>query len=136
MKPSIAFAAIAFLLLPAAAENVTATREGKQVIVRAGKKEVLRYQAEPGEFPRKDIKEIFRRGGYLQSIHTPSGKLVTDDFPPNHVHHHGVWSPWTKTEFEGRKPDFWNMGGGTGRVDFVVLDEVWQKDGRAGFKAT
>lgn len=135
MKPLSVFAACLALVLPAAAENVTAAREGKQVVVRAGDKEILRYQAEPGEFPRQDIKDIFRRGGYLQSIHTPGGKLVTDDFPPDHVHHHGVWSPWTKTEFEGRKPDFWNMGQGTGRVEFVALDGVWQKDGRAGFKA-
>jgi hypothetical protein len=124
---------LAALLPAAAAENVTAAREGKQLVVRAGEKEILRYQAEPGEFPRPDIQEIFRRGGYIQSLRTPGGRVVTDDFPPDHVHHHGVWSPWTKTEFEGRKPDFWNMGAGTGRVDFVAVDDVWQKDGRAGF---
>lgn len=116
-----------------AAEPVTAVREGKQLIVRAGEKEILRYQAEAGELPRKDIKEIFRRGGYIQSIHTPAGKRVTDDFPPNHIHHHGVWSPWTKTEFEGRQPDFWNMGDGKGRVEFVSMDASWAKDGRVGF---
>lgn len=135
MRSAFVASAIVSLLLPVAAENVTAAREGTQVIVRAGDQEILRYQAEAGELPRKDIKPIFRRGGYLQSIHTPSGKLVTDDFPPNHIHHHGVWSPWTKTEFEGRKPDFWNMGDGTGRVEFVALDGIWQKEGRAGFKA-
>lgn len=117
-----------------AAEALTAVREGKQLVVRSGEKEILRYQAEPGELPRKDIKEIFRRGGYIQSIHSPAGKLVSDDFAPNHIHHHGVWSPWTKTEFEGRKPDFWNMGEGTGRVDFVSMNEAWAKDGRVGFK--
>jgi hypothetical protein len=129
-----AFTLLLALALPAAAE-VRATRDGKQLVFRSGEKEILRYQAEPGEFPRPDIKEIFRRGGYIQSIHTPAGKLVTDDFPPNHVHHHGVWSPWTRTEFQGRKPDFWNMGEGTGRVDFVAIDDLWEKDGRAGFKA-
>jgi hypothetical protein len=123
------------LLIPAtAAEKAGAVREGKQIVVRSGGKEVLRYQGEPGDFPRGDIGEVFRRGGYIQSICTPGGRRVTDDFPPNHVHHHGVWSPWTKTEFEGRKPDFWNMGEATGRVDFVAVDEVWEKDGRAGFK--
>lgn len=129
-------AAMALASQAFAAEPVTAVREGKQVVVRAGKKEILRYQAEPGDFPREDIKELFRRGGYIQSIHTPSGKLVTDDFPPNHVHHHGVWSPWTKTEFEGRQPDFWNMGDGKGRVEFVSMDESWAKDGRVGFKTS
>lgn len=135
IRPISLIAALFALTLTAPAGPVTAAREGKQVVVRTGGKEILRYQAEPGELPRADIKEIFRRGGYLQSIHTPAGRLVTDDFPPDHVHHHGVWSPWTSTQFEGRKPDFWNMGQGTGRVDFVALDEVWEKDGRAGFTA-
>ena len=118
-----------------AGESVTATRLGKQVVFRAGKREMFRYQAEPGEFPRPDIKEAFRRGGYIHPILTPSGRLVTDDFPTNHVHHHGLWMPWTKTEFEGRNPDFWNMGEGKGRVEFVALDKVWQKDGAAGLTA-
>ncbi len=136
MKPCHRFAAAVLLsaILPAAGET-TAVREGRQVVIRSGEEEILRYQAEPGEFPRPDIKEIFRRGGYIQSIHSPGGRLLTDDFPPNHVHHHGVWSPWTKTVFEGRQPDFWNMGEGKGRVDFVAVDEVWEKDGKAGFKA-
>jgi hypothetical protein len=119
----------------AAEATVTAKREGKQIVFRTGDREVLRYQAEPGEFPRADIKEAFRRGGYLHPIYTPSGKLVTDDFPSNHVHHHGIWMPWTKTEFEGRKPDFWNMGDGKGRVEFVTVEKLWEKDGRAGFTA-
>lgn len=108
--------------------------EGKQVVIRAGERVILRYQAEPGEFPRKDIPEIFRRGGYLQAIYTPGGKRITDDFAVGHIHHHGVWNSWTKTEFEGRHPDFWNMGEGKGRVDFVSV-EPWGKDAVAGFKA-
>ena len=117
------------------ANEVTAKREGKQVVIRSGTKEILSYQAEPGELPSPEIPAKFIRGGYIQSIRTPSGRLITDDFPADHRHHHGVWSPWTKTEFEGRHPDFWNMGDGTGKVEFVALDEVWQKDGKAGFKA-
>jgi len=117
------------------AAPVKAVREGKQVVVRCGDRVVLRYQAEPGEFPREGIDPLYRRGGYIQSIHSPGGLLVTDDFPPDHVHHHGVWTPWTRTEFEGRKPDFWNMGQGKGRVEFVELGEITHLDGRARFEA-
>ena len=119
----------------ATAAEVTAKRDGKQVIIRSGEKEILRYQAEPGELPRPEIPQALLRGGYIHSIHTPSGRLITDDFPADHLHHHGVWSPWTKTEFEGRHPDFWNMGQSTGRVEFVALDDIWQKNGKAGLKA-
>ncbi len=118
-----------------AADEITAVREGRQLVIRAGEKEILRYQAEAGELPRPDIKPAFIRGGYIQSIKTPSGKVITDDFAVGHVHHHGVWSAWTKTEFEGRQPDFWNMGAETGKVEFVALDKVWQKDGKAGFQS-
>lgn len=85
---------------------------------------LMSYQAEPGEFPRADIKELFKRGGYLHPITTPSRKVVTDDFPPNHVHHHGVWWAWTSTEFDGRKPDFWNMGDGKGRVEHGAIEQI------------
>ncbi len=118
-----------------AAGEVSATREGRQIVIRTGDREILRYQAEPGDLPRPEIPQAYVRGGYIQSIRTPSGRLITDDFPVGHLHHHGVWSPWTKTEFEGRHPDFWNMGTETGRVEFVAVDDVWQKDGKAGFKA-
>ncbi len=93
------------------------------------------YQAEPGELPRADIKNAFQRGGYLHPVHTASGAIVTDDFPPNHIHHHGIWGAWTHTEFQGRKPDFWNMGDGKGRVEFVALDESWDGPVHAGFRA-
>ncbi len=118
-----------------AADEISAKREGQQVVICSGADVILRYQAEPGPLPRPEIPKKFTRGGYLQSIFTPSGQLVTDDFPADHLHHHGVWSPWTKTEFEGRHPDFWNMGDETGTVEFVALDEIWEKDGKAGFTA-
>lgn len=107
---------------PAGAPQVDATRAGTRVRFTVGGKSLLDYQAEPGPLPRPDIEPAFARGGYLTDVTTPSGRLVTDDFPANHLHHHGIWFPWTKTEFEGRHPDFWNMGAGSGRVEFVGLD--------------
>ena len=96
---------------------------------------LLAYQAEQGALPRDDIKPIFQRGGYLHPIRTPSGRIVTDDFPPNHIHHHGVWWAWTNTEFDGRKPDFWNMGDGKGRVEFVALEDSWNGSVQGGFRS-
>lgn len=96
---------------------------------------LMSYQAEPGQFPRADIKPEFRRGGYLHPIRTPGGRLVTDDFPPNHIHHHGVWWAWTHTEFDGRKPDFWNMGDSKGRVEFEAVEKTWSGPVMAGFRS-
>lgn len=135
LKTLLLLASLALSHSILAAGEVTAAGEGKQIVVRAGDKEILRYQAEAGELPRPELPDAYLRGGYIQSIHTPSGRRITDDFPADHPHHHGVWSPWTKTLFEGRQPDFWNMGKQTGRVEFVALDRVWQKDGKVGFTA-
>ena len=111
--------------------------------VRAGKKlqaaqdgaRILDYQAEPGSLPRPDVDALFTRGGCLHPILSPSGKSVSDDFPRDHIHHHGIWFPWTKTEFEGRKPDFWNMGTGTGKVEFESVSSMWSGPVHGGFVA-
>jgi Methane oxygenase PmoA len=118
-----------------AGPEVTAKREGTQVVFRAGEKEMFRYHAEPAPLPRPDIKPEFQRGGYLFPLLTPSGKGIADDYPANHVHHHGLWWAWTKTKYAGTEPDFWNMGEKKGRVEFVALDKVWEKDGAAGLTA-
>ena len=86
---------------------------------------IFRYNAEKTDLPQKDTDPIFQRGGYIHPVMTPSGTLVTNDYPPNHLHHHGIWAAWTNTRFQGRKPDFWNMGDGTGTVEPVALDTSW-----------
>lgn len=82
--------------------------KGKQVIgLQTGKKDLP-----------AGIDSVFRRGGYIFPVLSPSGLSVADDYPLNHKHHHGIWAAWTKTEFEGRQPDFWNVGSKTGNVLF------------------
>lgn len=79
--------------------------------------------------------EKLRRGGYLARLLTPSGRLATDNMPGKHKHHHGVWLAWTKTKYDGRSPDFWNMGGGTAGVQNVSTSPVWSAGAWAGWTA-
>src|SRR5262245_57155945 len=116
-------------------DGVQLVNTGDKLAFSIAGKPVLTYQAKPGEFPEAGIKEIFRRGGYIHPVYTPSGRLVTDDYPPDHRHHHGIWFAWTKTEFDRRHPDFWNVGDGTGKVDFVAVDSTWNGPVQAGFVA-
>jgi hypothetical protein len=77
----------------------------------------------------------FLRAGYLHPVFTPGGRIVTDDYPEDHPHQHGIFFAWTSTLFEGRHPDFWNMGDGTGAVVFEKLEDVRGGPERATFKA-
>lgn len=117
-----------------ATQGVQVLGEGDRLKINAAGRQVIGYE-ERGELPRADINPLFRRGGYIYPVYTPSGRLVTDHYPPKHLHQQSVWFAWTKTEFEGRHPDFWNMGDGTGKVEFVALDETWGGPVHGGFKS-
>ncbi|MEY2877675.1 MAG: hypothetical protein RLZZ15_55, partial [Verrucomicrobiota bacterium] len=90
-------------------------------------------RTDKNEVPRADIDPKYKRAGYLHPLLTPAGAVVTGDYPSNHVHHHGIWSPWVKTSFQGRTPDFWNMQGGTGTVEFVAVERTWGGPVHGGF---
>lgn len=117
-------------------KQLAEARSGKgAVTLRAFNRTALVYRTEKTSLPpnRPDLKPIFERGGYIHPVLSPSGKQITDDYPSNHKHHHGIWFAWTHTEFEGRSPDFWNMGDSKGTVEFVALDKTWSGPVHAGF---
>ena len=110
-------------------------RQGNALRFTINGKAIAQYQASPSELPRKDIAPVFRRGGYLHPLWSPSGLVLTDDYPPNHLHHHGVWTAWPKTKFQGREPNFWEMGRRQGTVEFEVLDNYWSGEVMGGFRS-
>jgi hypothetical protein len=128
---------LAFTLVegPAPAERVRVDRSKGLLQVTVEGKPAFDYRMDKNAVPRPDIKPEFKRAGYIHPVFSPAGKIVTDDYPSNHVHHHGIWSPWTKTQFQGRSPDFWNMGAKTGAEDFVALDRTWNGPVHGGFTA-
>jgi len=109
---------------PPVTGGVELTRVQNRLEIKIRGKQVFSFVAEPGSLPSPDIKPVFLRGGYIHPVFTPKGKIVTDDYPSDHYHHHGIWFAWTKTEFEGKHPDFWNVGDGTGRVDFEKVGKT------------
>lgn len=85
---------------------------------------ILAYHTET-VFPPQEADPIFRRSGHIHPFITPSGRVITDDFPSDHYHQHAVFAAWTKTEFEGEPVDFWNQAAGTGNVEHrEVLEAV------------
>jgi len=107
-------------------DAVTLTTFGKTALV---------YHTAKTDFPvnRPDLTPIYHRAGYIHPVYTPSGLLVTDDYPRNHKHHHGIWLSWSHALFEGRTNDYWNMGEGKGTMEFLGLDKSWSGPVHAGF---
>jgi Methane oxygenase PmoA len=120
-----AAAAAALSPFPQDAQSLTFSTAGKDVLRYVGATTLLPEGYDPA----------YARGGYIHPVSTPAGRIVTDDYPPNHKHHHGIWFPWTKTEFEGRHPDFWNMGAKTGRVEAVGWPSPFSGPVAQGFTA-
>ena len=117
------------------AAGVEAKKSGGKLELSVAGEPVFAYQMDKDALPRPDIDPKYKRAGYLHPVYAPSGKIVSDDYPKQHIHHHGIWAPWTNTEFQGRKPDFWNMGAQTGLVEFVALDRTWEGPVHGGFES-
>lgn len=90
--------------------------DGKRLLASYGGKRLVQYNYGHIE-PPAGVDAVFGRSGYLHPLWNPSGQAVTNDHPPKHLHHHGVWFPWTSSEFEGRKSDFWNSKSKQGKVE-------------------
>jgi hypothetical protein len=108
--------------------------DGKQLQFSLGAKNVIRYNygvmTPPAGFGPE-----YARSGYLHPLWSPTGRVISDDFPYNHKHHHGVWMPWTHSYFEGRKVDFWNSGKDEGIIEFVAFESRTTGPIYSGFRA-
>lgn len=130
---------LSFTVVPGASDpgekGVQVAQQAGQLVLSAGGAPAIHYQMDKEALPRADIPAKYKRAGYIHPVFTPSGKIVSDDYPAQHIHHHGIWAPWTRTQFQGRAVDFWNTGDETGTVEFVSLDRTWQGPVHGGFVA-
>ncbi len=83
--------------------------------------------------PPKGIDKLFQRSGYIHPLRTPSGRIVTGDFAPDHPHQHGIFLAWVNTRFDGRNIDFWNQKKKTGRISHVKVHAVNNSKQKTGF---
>jgi Methane oxygenase PmoA len=105
---------------PSGASNVSCLDDGKAVSLRIGKRTALKYNYAMID-PPKGIDPVYRRSGFIHPLATPSGRVVTADFPPDHAHQHGLFFAWVNTTFAGHRVDFWNQKEQTGRVRHLDL---------------
>ncbi len=104
--------------------QVTAVKGAKDLEVSVGDNKVMRYHhamvpppADLGRIPEAR-RPLYEHNAFIHPLWSPKGTVLTDIHPPDHIHHLGIWMPWTHTNFEGKMVDFWNVGDGTGTVRF------------------
>ncbi len=51
------------------------------------------------------------RSTYLHPVYLPDGRLITDDFNPDHPHHRGISWMWPVVVVDGQTYDLWTLGG-------------------------
>jgi hypothetical protein len=99
------------------AGGVQVTNATKRLQIKVAGKPAFDYQMDRDALPRPDIKPELKRTGYIHPVYTPSGKIVTDDYPP----------------------DFWNVdtkkGTKSGAQDFAGLGRTWSGPVHGGFEA-
>lgn len=97
--------------------NLTIIESDNTIQVRHGDRPLLQYNKAHVE-PPAGVNEKYGRSGHIHPVWTPSGAIVTDELPPDHLHQSGIFFAFTKAQFENREVDFWNLAGGKGRVRF------------------
>lgn len=100
-----------------AAPAVEVIKKDSFLQIQAGGNKVLRYSHALVP-PPEGTSPLYARSGFIHPLWSPAGTILTNIHPPDHIHHFGIWMPWTKTKFEGKEVDFWNLGKGEGTVRF------------------
>lgn len=113
---------------------MSATDDGQALTLKIGGAEVLSFRHAPLP-PPPGASALFARGGFIHPLRTPSGQTLTAIHPADHIHHMGLWNPWTATQHDGRKTDYWNLAAGQGTVRFVKFAAVTNEPDAAGFTA-
>lgn len=98
------------------------TEWNKRVPIPVEGKELVAYQAAPILEPRGG--PAFEGSNFIHPLKTPSGFVVTDSQPEDHLHHFGLWWPWKFIEFEGRKILCWELQNGDGLVEARTNEAV------------
>jgi hypothetical protein len=82
--------------------------DDKSLKLSDGPSPVLVYNH--GLITREDVPENDARrtrGCYVHPVWGLNGEVLTDDFPRDHYHHHGIFWTWPHVKIEGQEYDLW-----------------------------
>ncbi len=85
--------------------------------VRDGKVDVLTYRF--GDQLKKGVNPDQTRSCYIHPLYSLDGQILTDDFPKDHLHHHGVFWTWPIVKTRGQLTQTWHPHTPSLRQHFV-----------------
>ena len=117
----------------ATAQSLKLEQTDSTITVKQGEKTVITYVKVSPPAP-EGVDSVYERSGCLHPVQSPRGRTVTEMFPADHAHQHGIFSAWVNTTYDGQPIDFWNLAGRTGRVLHERVVSTFQDSGSAGFE--
>ncbi|MEM6628088.1 MAG: PmoA family protein [Bacteroidota bacterium] len=99
---------------------VKATVSEEEIAITLKGQPILNYQVNVQEPPAGNP-SYYKRNGFIHPLFSPGGQILTEDFPEDHMHHHGIFFAWVNTLFRGEKIDFWNQQNQSGTVSHVEI---------------
>jgi hypothetical protein len=103
--------------------NLSASKDNGSLQLSIENSPLVQYRYEM-MYPPEGTDSLYRKSGYIHPIRTPKGDTLTRIQPSDHYHHYGLWGPWTHTQVNGERVDFWNLGEGMGTVLFKEFKET------------
>ena len=112
---------IEIVAAPAAAPLMAVEKDRfGNLVLKMKNKDVLQYNTVVQRLPMY-VDAAYRRNGYIHPAWSPAGNVLTNVSPVDHMHHYGIWNPWTSIDYNGKHYDLWNLGDKTGTVRFDSL---------------
>jgi hypothetical protein len=74
--------------------------------VKDGKMNVLTYRY--GDQLKEGIEPKQTRSCYIHPLYSLDGKILTEDFPEDHLHHHGITWTWPVVKTRGQTTQTWH----------------------------
>lgn len=115
--------------------TMTVAQDAKgNIILKQKGRNILQYNTQIQKLPQY-VDPAFRRAGYIHPAWSPAGHILTNVNPVDHMHHYGIWNPWTSIMYDGSKYDLWNLGLKQGTVRFDTIVATSTGDLFAGIQA-
>lgn len=85
--------------------------DGASLTVLEGNKPILAYLYSLVDPPGDLDKERWRRSSYIHPLYGLDGDVLTQDFPPDHIHQRGVFWAWPSCSAGDKPMDTWGVNG-------------------------